>query len=332
MKILVVKNRALGDAILTLGAIRYLRSVIPDAQIIYATPRWIAPLFSHVKTAADGYAILPKGFKEHLAFLKWLWFEKFDYVLDFHPRTSSGRFFTLCSKLFGHGYFYHNHHCKKPGFVHDQGVIKANIQRDLDFAWCFVSKVTKNQSLALPHYLKWTPILAPQAEKTHQITLGIVATRAAKMWPLEYYAELVTRFEKNFPHYKIVIPLSHSWQDRQLEFKFKMLCLSQNYEFVFLPLEKLPATVAQSRFYIGNDTGLKHLAVALGVKTFTFFGPEEPQEWHPYDFEVHPVFFKKDMPCRYQISHYCGLAECDHHSCLRTISVDDVWQTLAPLL
>ncbi len=49
MKILVIKNRALGDAILTLGAIQYLSALMPEAQITYAVPGWVDPLFSDVK-------------------------------------------------------------------------------------------------------------------------------------------------------------------------------------------------------------------------------------------------------------------------------------------
>ncbi len=34
MKILVIKNRALGDAILTLGAIQYLSALMPEAKLL----------------------------------------------------------------------------------------------------------------------------------------------------------------------------------------------------------------------------------------------------------------------------------------------------------
>ena len=34
--------------------------------------------------------------------------------------------------------------------------------------------------------------------------------------------------------------------------------------------------------FVGNDSGLRHIAAALGVRTVTLFGAENPVEWHPY--------------------------------------------------
>ena len=74
--------------------------------------------------------------------------------------------------------------------------------------------------------------------------------------------------------------------------------------------------MAEANVYIGNDTGLKHLAIALGLKTYTFFGPEPPNEWHPYDQNSHPFFYIEDLECRTQNAHYCGLSECNSMICM----------------
>ncbi|MFN8371029.1 MAG: hypothetical protein U0T83_10460, partial [Bacteriovoracaceae bacterium] len=52
----------------------------------------------------------------------------------------------------------------------------------------------------------------------------------------------------------------------------------------------------------------------------TFFGPEEPKEWHPYDVKKHPYFFIDKLECRTQISHYCPLNTCDSMICLNQIT------------
>lgn len=331
MKILVVKNRAMGDSILTLSSLQYIKEVLPQSILTYAIPGWILPLYRNVDIAADSLVSLPKkGLRAHLQFFIWLKKEKFDVVIDLHQRASSGRFLRLSSFILGYRYFFHNHHQKNGSFVHDQGVIKANIQRDLDAVWSVLTKGIKMANLKLPLFLNYPPLMKNDSTKINQICMGIVATRAVKMWPLEYYAEIACRIAKADPACKIVVPLSKSAQDVELQSKLSSYDLPKQLEFVFSPLPELPSTIARSRLYVGNDTGLKHIAVATGVPSFTFFGPEDPTEWHPYDMNIHSYFFIGEMPCRYQNAHFCGLETCSPHQCLRAISVDLVWERICP--
>lgn len=46
-------------------------------------------------------------------------------------------------------------------------------------------------------------------------------------------------------------------------------------------LYELAAHLAGSRLYIGNDSGITHLAAAAGAKTLAIFGPTHPAVWAP---------------------------------------------------
>lgn len=48
-----------------------------------------------------------------------------------------------------------------------------------------------------------------------------------------------------------------------------------------IPLTRLAAFLAESRLYIGNDSGVSHLAASLGVPTVAVFGPTNPTVWAP---------------------------------------------------
>jgi len=48
-----------------------------------------------------------------------------------------------------------------------------------------------------------------------------------------------------------------------------------------LSLPHLAALLSQCCFYVGNDSGVSHLAAALGVPTATIFGPTDPAIWKP---------------------------------------------------
>ena len=161
------------------------------------------------------------------------------------------------------------------------------------------------------------------------LVMGVVATRKTKMWPLLNYVELAHLIQKKYPHYTVLIPLSKSKEDTAIMENLLLSDLPTNLVIAQWPLEELVEAFSQVEFYIGNDTGLKHLAVAMGIKTYTFFGPEPAREWHPYATKKHSYFYLEGLKCRIRTHHYCGLSVCDLHEgnmqCLTNFTVKDVF-------
>ncbi len=78
-------------------------------------------------------------------------------------------------------------------------------------------------------------------------------------------------------------------------------------------VQDLAATIERLDLVVGTDAGPKHLAVALGVPTFTWFGPTHPDTWSPPD-PRHRVW-RTTLPCA-----ACDLTRCSHWSCLPGLS------------
>lgn len=326
--ILIIKNRAMGDSIMGLAGVAYLRSLYPESTIYYALPSWITKLYKSVKTDAD--FVIPFDLKDYKSWpTQWKQLRKLkiDLIYEMHQSGRTGKFFKAYSLINRVPYFFHNHHLKSGGDVLDQGVIKAVIQRDLDGIYSFLGRDKK-----VPHYLEYSPRMSPltgEWGQENKIIFGVVATRETKMWPLEYYVQLARLIQEKYPQLKIEIPLSTSDTDKKIEAKLKNLGLSSNAVIVYYPLEELPLKVAEAKLYIGNDTGLKHLAIATGVKTYTLFGPEPPNEWHPYDSSLHPYFYREGLECRTRTAHYCGLTTCDSMICLNEVMPEEVFKTIS---
>jgi heptosyltransferase-2/heptosyltransferase-3 len=53
-----------------------------------------------------------------------------------------------------------------------------------------------------------------------------------------------------------------------------------------LSFGQIAALAHDSLFYLGNDTGLTHLAAAAGAKTAMIFGPTDPARYGPYNDEA----------------------------------------------
>ncbi|MBV8897597.1 MAG: hypothetical protein JO051_13885, partial [Acidobacteriaceae bacterium] len=54
-------------------------------------------------------------------------------------------------------------------------------------------------------------------------------------------------------------------------------------------LADLASFIVGARLYIGNDSGITHLAAAVGVKTLAIFGPASPPIWFPRGDNVHLI-------------------------------------------
>jgi ADP-heptose:LPS heptosyltransferase len=48
-----------------------------------------------------------------------------------------------------------------------------------------------------------------------------------------------------------------------------------------IPLRRLGAVLAGAGLFLGNDSGVAHLAAACGTRTLALFGPTDPARWAP---------------------------------------------------
>jgi ADP-heptose:LPS heptosyltransferase len=53
-----------------------------------------------------------------------------------------------------------------------------------------------------------------------------------------------------------------------------------------LPLPDLAALLARATAYLGNDSGVSHLAAAVGVPSVVLFGPTDRRRWRPLGTHV----------------------------------------------
>ena len=309
-----------------LGAVQYLRQLYPKSTIIYGVPQWIAPLYQKVKTEADEiYPLKLNSLSDYLNLYNDLIDRKVDVIYEMHQSGRGKKIFGFFAWLKGIPYFAHNHHLKSGTSVIDQGIIKSVIQRDLDGVCSFLGDRTK-----IPSYLDFEPHLKLNVpEKKKRIIFGVVATRETKKWPLEHFGKLAKLLLEKDPELSIVIPLSHSADDLVTKNKIERLNFPKQCQIVQIALADLPHYFTQSQCYIGNDTGLKHLAVSVGLPTYTLFGPEPPHEWHPYSALKHKYFYREGLECRTRTHHYCGLSHCDSMICLNEITPQMVFDSLS---
>ncbi|MBV8864675.1 MAG: glycosyltransferase family 9 protein [Acidobacteriaceae bacterium] len=83
-----------------------------------------------------------------------------------------------------------------------------------------------------------------------------------KNWPLESYRALAAS-----------LPVNTEWTAGPEE--------ELDQAARFEDLAELAHWLSGAKLYIGNDSGITHLAAALGIPTLALFGPTEPAKWAP---------------------------------------------------
>ncbi len=96
---------------------------------------------------------------------------------------------------------------------------------------------------------------------------------------------------------------------------------SGGYLYFFIQdLSEVLALMKASSFFIGNDSGLTHLAAYMGVATVAVFGPSSPMRWTPMGDSVKLLRGTQDcLPC-FEIAK----DNCDDPQCLSGVSVNMV--------
>jgi lipopolysaccharide heptosyltransferase I len=93
-----------------------------------------------------------------------------------------------------------------------------------------------------------------------------------------------------------------------------------------LSLTESVALMKRASAYVGLDTGPMHIAAMAGVPVAALFGPTHPERVGPYGVRNVIVQAEK-VPCL-----CCRKRVCDHMSCMRGISVEQVFAAVMGLL
>jgi heptosyltransferase-3 len=110
-------------------------------------------------------------------------------------------------------------------------------------------------------------------EAKHFVLLMPGSGSADKNWPAENFATLATDMNTSIQAATIMGPA-----EAELEkfFLARGLLVLKD-----LALAEVAAIAHQALAFIGNDSGISHLAAAAGAPGVVLFGPTEPQRWRP---------------------------------------------------
>ena len=104
-----------------------------------------------------------------------------------------------------------------------------------------------------------------------------------KCWPRDRFLQLGRDLKRNG-----IVPTLILGEAEQERWGHKVVRELQD-EFpwyLHMGLYELAEKLSRARLYLGNDSGVSHLAAMTGVPTITLFGPSNDQQWRPIGPQV----------------------------------------------
>lgn len=137
-----------------------------------------------------------------------------------------------------------------------------------------------------------------------------------KNWPIQYFLKLVRMLSVDgFEPVFILGPA----EDGVAEIILRHGLSDEHVLQLFDPV-KLVNVLKTGSAFIGNDSGVSHLAAFIGLPTLVIFGPTHPLRWHPMGRKVETISCQFDCDPCFEISK----RDCESMDCLMRISPEQV--------
>jgi ADP-heptose:LPS heptosyltransferase len=329
-KILVIKLRDIGDIVLSTPVLKVLDHNCASPQIVYVLKKEYENfkyLLPYVKEVITYDRNDPFDFIRLIIKLRKY---DFDLAVNLHATFRS----ALITRLSGAKFrLVHNHSGKNYFTSAPLGIVekqKSIIERDLDtlnpLKIDAITDEMKKTELKLNE--DYTAYIDDE-ESVLTVGLGIGAKRANKMWPKERFIELGRKIAADGYNISVFCSSAERVSGKivaeEIGPETKLYCGLDFLRLGFF-LNKL-------RLFVGNDSGPRHIAAALGVKTVTLFGPENPIEWHPYsESDGHVKISHLDDIIKEGIDVNSNKFREKSMDAMDKISVDEVYEAAKKLL
>lgn len=324
MRLLAIRPRALGDVVLVTPALRSLRLGYPGAEIEVLSEARYRPLLEPLE-GVTRFWTMERSWAASAALMWKLNRRRFDLVVDFfgNPRTAlitraTGAARTAGYQLRGRSGAYRileprtrSWPAGRDGRPRREYAAATHVRLAIAAGGCDDGTeprltVPPGAHAASSRLLEAAGIRNP----ARAVGLVAAATWASKAWPSFNAGVLARRLSDagrevlllsgpGEAHVSAVVR-RHAGAVRELP-----PC----------GVGELVGVIDRLAAVIGTDSGPKHLAAALGVPTYTWYGPTHPDTWSPPG-AMHGWWWTS-LPCR-----GCDRTRCPHWNCMPGLTAE----------
>ena len=328
-RVLVVRLRSIGDTVLATPSLRALRRFVPRARIDVLLEDWVAPLLEGSADVDRVLSVRRKSQSSRLSVARRLRAEAYDVAYNLHGGSTAALLVRATGARHRVGYAdyayasLHNHAAPPSAELWGREKTHSAEQQLALLGWTGVPVTDRPASrLAVLPEASATVArrLRAEAGLAEGQAFALVHPAAAfdtKTWAAENFARVVEHLAaRGLPSVAVTAPGEAPVID-----KVRARSASPLAGFTDLTLPELTALASRSTLFVGNDSGVAHVAAAVGTPQVVVFGSSNVAHWRPWT-EAPAEVVREEMPCAPCPGYTC--AEFDAPECIRRVPVSRV--------
>ncbi len=340
--ILFITCSRIGDAVLTTGILAEIERRYPSAKVTIAVDPLPAPLFEDYPLL-DGFIVFAKErhSKHWLTLWKQVFKKRWDWVIDLRGSAISYGLWAKKRSVWK----------SKPGDPRhkvEQVSALVGFETSNPTLWFSKERLSRLSSsnptlsssdspLSSSDLFRGSKDSCNKCENDEEMPSYLAVAPAAnwigKQWPIESFTELLKRFMEKYLDAKVAV-FAAPHEKNIVEPMLKELPADRVLSLIDsgLSLADTAACIKQCKAFIGNDSGLMHIAAAVGTPTIGLFGPSREKNYGPWQTSGETRNIVVRIPLTYdELKETPGFSHQSRDCYMRDLTVNKVWLTLDQL-
>jgi lipopolysaccharide heptosyltransferase II len=327
-RVLIVRLRSIGDTVLATPSLYALRRFLPAAQIDILLESWVAPVLDGCADV-DNVLTIERGSTIARARLaRSLRAADYDVAYNLHGGTTATLLMRAARARHRVGYADYqysrllNHAAPPATALWNQEKTHSVEQQLALLGWTGVPvsdrpptrlAVTQEAAMSVSKRLEACGL----NEATPFALLHPAAAFASKQWATANFARVAESLAARGLR---VVALAAPNQAPVLA-ALQAECAVRVEAFTDFSLPEVTALSARARIFVGNDSGIAHIAAAVRTPSVVVFGSSNVAHWRPWTTAPAEVV-REEMPCAPCPGYTC--AEFEQPECIRRVSFERV--------
>lgn len=327
-RVLVVRLRSIGDTVLTTPTLFALKRFLPQASVDILLEDWVAPVLEGFPHVDNVITLERKSTSARARVARQLRANRYDVVYNLHGGTTA----TFLTRATGAPH--------RVGYeTYQYARLHNHLSPSSSFLWGRDKTHSVEQQLALPG---WTGVpvsdLPPtnlavteeasaaiaarlQANGLTEVRFAVIhpaAAFATKQWAAKNFGRVAEALSaQGLRVVAITTPNEQSIID-----EMNRNTAAPAVAFTDLSLPEITALLARARMFVGNDSGIAHIAAAVQTPSVVIFGSSNIAHWRPWTSGAAAEVVFEEMECQPCHGYFCE--KFDEPECIKRVPIERV--------